>query len=280
MICVIFGDTEWYPWSDIRKPLVDSNIWSRVLISIDMRVVLGKPLPEAGAVQTKFWRKGGGGWKPFLKAIWEFHCIATEKLDFHHTSPFSTMMISITIPSKDNVWPLPLSKYIHFNSSIVKIAVFKKWLNFGEKSPTNRPFVWGGGRGLKRYSTEFLLNSTYCWHWQGLPLLLCLNIELPLTVGNLCHLYISRLEQKHKYSATRGMRLICTFYLIFFLVNKFQTSTSTGAGCWEQLGVGGDGGEEEGGRTAARGWGWQVGTSFSRSSLKRCCCRPSWKGDT
>ena len=129
--------------------------------------------------------------------------------------------------------------------------------------------LFEGGRGLKRYSTEFLLNSTYCWHWQGLPLLLCLNIEHPLTVGNICHLYIIRLEQKHKYSATRGMRFICTFSLSFPLVNKFQTSTSTGAGCWEQLGVGGDGGEEEGGRTAARGRGWQVGTSFSRSSLEK-----------
>ena len=275
MICVIFGETEWYPWSDIRKPLVDSNIRSRVLISIDMRVVLGKPLPDAGAVQTKFWREGGG-WKPFLKAIWEFHCNVTEKLDFYHTSPFSTM-ISITIPSKDNVWPLSLSKYIHFNS---QNSCFQKMTKFRRKKSHKWSICLRGGRGLKRYSTEFLLNSTYCWHWQGLPLLLCLNIELPLTVGNLCHLYISRLEQKHKYSATRGMRFICTFSLSFPLVNKFQTSTSTGAGCWEQLGVGGDGGEEEGGRTAARGRGWQVGTSFSRSSLKRCCCRPSWKGDT
>ena len=74
----------------------------------------GKPLGTISAVQTGFYREGRGGWKPLLNGLGhlfsEYKSLLTETLNFHHISPLSTM-ISIRIPSKNNVWPLSLSKY-------------------------------------------------------------------------------------------------------------------------------------------------------------------------
>ena len=107
---------------------------------------------------------------------------------FYAPSPYlprTSTMISITVWSNNNVWPLSQSKY----SFSVQIAVSKRWL-LGSPSKTTYPLTvkyWGGftpsllilggklpqsvhlleGRGVKALFGRFPFERRF--FWQGLP---------------------------------------------------------------------------------------------------------------
>ena len=85
-------------------------------------------------------RGGGGGENPFWKQYGNSIAMWLRNLTFiilHHFLPWYPSQYHLRIMCDH-------CRCQNISISIVKIAVFKKWLNFGEKSPTNGPFVWGG----------------------------------------------------------------------------------------------------------------------------------------
>ena len=100
----------------------------------------------------------------------------------YHISSLSTM-ISIRIPSKNNVWPLSLSKYIHFHS---QNRCFKELTKFWRKKlPQKVRLLEGKGEGVEKLFGKNIFEQHLSF--QGASLIRVIFVEYdPMTKWPFC----------------------------------------------------------------------------------------------